>query len=218
MAYAAVIHRRPALHPIESTRSAKPCCSLPHPPVSRAHISTLPNTTHTPHTHHTHATHTQCVSRRPPGRGDAYHDDERFGPVGFLEGVQPAQPPTRPATSRGVPHRVRGVGVGVCVCVCVCLYCGHNNSSSLLSPPRSPPPAPHRTLAPADATAVEKQSEFWNYYETDPERPRASEGKLRIPSTHPWNSEPKQHLLTQSGFYTPNDLFFVRNHNKVRDM
>ena len=71
------------------------------------------------------------------------------------------------------------------------------------------------TLAEDEARKIEGQTDFASYYGTDPARPRAAEGKLRIPSEHPWNSEPKQELLTQAGFYTPNDLFFVRNHNNV---
>jgi sulfite oxidase len=40
---------------------------------------------------------------------------------------------------------------------------------------------------------------------------------LRIPSVHPWNSEPPLEALVEN-FFTPNDLFFVRNHNNVPDI
>ena len=63
-----------------------------------------------------------------------------------------------------------------------------------------------------DMTRVKRETAFSDAYGDDPVRPRAAE--LRIPSTRPWNSEPQPHVLTES-FYTPNDLFFVRNHNPV---
>jgi hypothetical protein len=34
-------------------------------------------------------------------------------------------------------------------------------------------------------------------------------------SIHPWNSEPKDLSALVDNFFTPNDLFFVRNHNCV---
>ena len=77
---------------------------------------------------------------------------------------------------------------------------------------------------------------FESAYSSDPERPAANEGalllelivtcfsslrivmlsgKLRVPSVHPWNSEPADLSVLVDSFYTPNDLFFVRNHNAV---
>lgn len=41
------------------------------------------------------------------------------------------------------------------------------------------------------------------------------QGQLRSPSTHPWNSEPKVLARLTDTFFTPNDLFFTRNHNHV---
>ena len=55
-------------------------------------------------------------------------------------------------------------------------------------------------------------------YANDPKRPRHKEGKLRVPSTIPWNSEPKDLTTLTDTFYTPNDLFFTRNHNFVPDV
>jgi sulfite oxidase len=69
-------------------------------------------------------------------------------------------------------------------------------------------------LSAADAAAIEAEGEgsFGDAYGADPPRPRAAE--LRIPSTRPWNSEPQPAALVEA-FYTPNELFFVRNHNPV---
>jgi len=74
-------------------------------------------------------------------------------------------------------------------------------------------------LSAADAKKSEALSKdaFSSYYENDPERPRADQGDLRVTSVHPWNSEPLMHKLVES-FFTPNDLFFVRNHNNVPDI
>jgi len=55
-------------------------------------------------------------------------------------------------------------------------------------------------------------------YTNDPARPAAQQGKLRIPSEHPWNSEPKDLKYLVDTFLTPNDVFFVRNHNAVPDI
>lgn len=71
------------------------------------------------------------------------------------------------------------------------------------------------TLSPEDAATIEKETEFANYYDSDPVRPRKAE--LRIPSERPWNSEPQPEVLTDT-FFTPNDQFFVRNHNSVPDI
>jgi len=70
-------------------------------------------------------------------------------------------------------------------------------------------------LTAEDRVIVEEQSAFGNYYIDQPERPRREE--LRIASYHPWNSEPPlEHLI--ENFYTPNDVFFVRNHNSVPEV
>lgn len=73
------------------------------------------------------------------------------------------------------------------------------------------------TLSPEDAKRSEQESkgEFGNYYDNDPVRTRANE--LRIASHHPWNSEPPTAKLVEN-YFTPNDLFFVRNHNAVPDI
>jgi sulfite oxidase len=41
--------------------------------------------------------------------------------------------------------------------------------------------------------------------------------QLHIPSEHPWNHEPSLEALINT-FFTPNELFFVRNHNPVPDL
>jgi len=69
-------------------------------------------------------------------------------------------------------------------------------------------------LTPEDAKKAEEDSEFSNYYEEDPQRSAAAKEDFNIPSLRPWNSEPPRKKLVES-FYTPNDLFFVRNHNSV---
>lgn len=72
------------------------------------------------------------------------------------------------------------------------------------------------TLSPEDAKrAYDETPDFGSYYESDPTRPRQDE--LRIPTIHPYNAEPQLHALIDN-YYTPNDLFFVRNHNNVPDI
>eukprot|EP00941_MAST-03F_sp_MAST-3F-sp1_P006417 g6417.t1 len=71
------------------------------------------------------------------------------------------------------------------------------------------------SLSKEDAKTVEADSAFDDAYVNDPERPRASE--MRVPSTRPWNMEPPPRKLVET-FYTPNELFFVRNHNPVPDI
>lgn len=68
------------------------------------------------------------------------------------------------------------------------------------------------SLSPEDAIIVKNESQFEDAYKDDPERPKATE--MRIPSTKPWNMEPPLRALVND-FLTPNDLFFVRNHNPV---
>lgn len=70
-------------------------------------------------------------------------------------------------------------------------------------------------LTPNDYLKVKSQTQFANAYTNDPIRPQGYTGQLRIPSYHPWNSEPADLSVLADNFYTPNDLFFVRNHNPV---
>jgi sulfite oxidase len=73
------------------------------------------------------------------------------------------------------------------------------------------------SLSPEDAKRAEEESkhDLDNYYDNDPVRTRANE--LRIASHHPWNSEPPTAKLVED-YFTPNDLFFVRNHNAVPEI
>jgi sulfite oxidase len=66
----------------------------------------------------------------------------------------------------------------------------------------------------AERAVAQATGEFTSYYEADPKRPAAERGDVRVVSNHPWNMETKPHKLTDS-FFTPNDIFFVRNHNCV---
>lgn len=68
-------------------------------------------------------------------------------------------------------------------------------------------------LTAADYKTVKSQTKFANSYTEDPVRPQKA--NLRVPSIHPWNSEPATLSVLSDNFYTPNDLFFVRNHNPV---
>ena len=70
-------------------------------------------------------------------------------------------------------------------------------------------------LASDDYRQLKKETEFSNAYVNDPVRTAKAEGKLRIPSEHPWNSEPSDLSQLVETFYTPNDIFFIRNHNPV---
>lgn len=67
-------------------------------------------------------------------------------------------------------------------------------------------------LSEEDSKKAQELSSFSDTYEDDPERPQRDQ--LRIPSERPWNSEPPLKALVND-YYTPNDLFFVRNHNPV---
>eukprot|EP01064_Diplonema_japonicum_P006681 TRINITY_DN14525_c1_g2_i1.p1 TRINITY_DN14525_c1_g2~~TRINITY_DN14525_c1_g2_i1.p1 ORF type:complete len:599 (+),score=166.59 TRINITY_DN14525_c1_g2_i1:59-1855(+) len=74
-------------------------------------------------------------------------------------------------------------------------------------------------LSPADAKRMEELTQpLFSMYKDDPDRPRAKEGKLRNPSTIPWNSEPKDLNVLTDTFFTPNDLFFTRNHNNAPEI
>lgn len=70
-------------------------------------------------------------------------------------------------------------------------------------------------LSPCDYMRIKNETKFESYYVNEPRRPQAEMGQLRSPSTHPWNSEPKTLARLTDTFFTPNDLFFVRNHNHV---
>lgn len=70
-------------------------------------------------------------------------------------------------------------------------------------------------MSSCDYLKVKKETSFESYYVDEPVRPQGEQGQLRSPSTHPWNSEPKILARLTDTFFTPNDLFFVRNHNHV---
>lgn len=70
-------------------------------------------------------------------------------------------------------------------------------------------------LTPSDYLKVKASTSFANAYTQDPVREKGYTGELRIPSFHPWNSEPADLSVLADNFYTPNNLFFVRNHNPV---
>jgi sulfite oxidase len=69
-------------------------------------------------------------------------------------------------------------------------------------------------LSPEDTRKQESLSEFANVYDTDPDR---REDMLRVVSRAPYNAEPHLDALMES-FMTPNDVFFIRNHNNVPDI
>ena len=71
------------------------------------------------------------------------------------------------------------------------------------------------SLSPEDYATVKGETHFDNPYANDP--PRALHPRARIASTCPWNAEPPVDEL-QKTFVTPNELFFVRNHNPVPDI
>uniref|UniRef100_A0A7S4L5J1 Cytochrome b5 heme-binding domain-containing protein n=1 Tax=Paramoeba aestuarina TaxID=180227 RepID=A0A7S4L5J1_9EUKA len=68
------------------------------------------------------------------------------------------------------------------------------------------------SLSPEDMAKVSEETVFEDMYSADPQRDKS---KLRIPSEHPWNSEPASLRTLVDTFFTPNDVFFVRNHNPV---
>ena len=70
------------------------------------------------------------------------------------------------------------------------------------------------SLSAADAATSEEASTFSSAYENDPKRPRVEAGEMRVPSFAPFNMEPPIAKLTDE-FLTPNDVFFVQNHNPV---
>jgi len=67
-------------------------------------------------------------------------------------------------------------------------------------------------LSKKDAEKV-KNFEFSNPYENDPER----HPDLLHCTSHPFNGEPRIHLLTDN-YYTPNEIHYVRNHLPVPDI
>lgn len=74
------------------------------------------------------------------------------------------------------------------------------------------------SLTSADMLKVRNATGFGDYYEADPVRPEFEAGNLRVTSRAPWNQEPARLPTLVDDFYTPNDLFFVRNHNAVPDI
>jgi len=72
-------------------------------------------------------------------------------------------------------------------------------------------------LSKEESEQATRESTFSNYYDNDPVRLASAREGTNIPSTHPWNHEPSREALVES-FYTPNELFFVRNHNNVPDL
>lgn len=74
------------------------------------------------------------------------------------------------------------------------------------------------SLSPEDMIRVREETEFWDYYSEDPKRARHEAGDLRVTSRAPWNSEPARLSMLVDDFFTPNDIFFVRNHNAVPEV
>ena len=73
-------------------------------------------------------------------------------------------------------------------------------------------------LSDSDMAIVTASTEFADYYGNDPARPQFDKGNLRVTSRAPWNHEPGHLKDLVETFYTPNDLFFVRNHNQVPEI
>jgi len=71
-------------------------------------------------------------------------------------------------------------------------------------------------MTPEVQKIMEDNSFFGNAYEQDPKR--HNHEQLRIATYHPWNHEPGSLETLVNSFYTPNELFFVRNHNSVPDI
>jgi len=76
-------------------------------------------------------------------------------------------------------------------------------------------------LSEADRAIIESESKLANHYITDPPRdPNVRHADtitddLIIASLHPYNAEPRDLKVLSENFYTPNHLFWVRNHNAV---
>ena len=71
------------------------------------------------------------------------------------------------------------------------------------------------SLSEEDTAKIKAETRFGDAYVNEPTRVRAAD--YRIPSRKPWNSEPRLELLWEN-YFTPNDLFFIRNHNPVPDI
>eukprot|EP00040_Diaphanoeca_grandis_P018983 m.99943 g.99943 ORF g.99943 m.99943 type:complete len:670 (-) comp27206_c0_seq1:115-2124(-) len=74
------------------------------------------------------------------------------------------------------------------------------------------------SLTDADMLKVREQTNFWDVYDNDPVRTRFVAGDLRTTSRVPWNAEPGRLSMLTESFFTPNDIFFVRNHNAVPEV
>ena len=69
-------------------------------------------------------------------------------------------------------------------------------------------------LSSADQeTLAKRDQKFGDMYETDPIR----DPNLLGCTEKPWTGEPRIDLLTEN-YYTPNELFYVRNHLSVPDI
>ena len=80
-------------------------------------------------------------------------------------------------------------------------------------------------LSESDRMQIESESKLSNYYESDPDRvgdvmssvehADSITDHLIVASLHPYNAEPRSLKTLTDSFYTPNELFWVRNHNAV---
>jgi len=76
-------------------------------------------------------------------------------------------------------------------------------------------------LSAADREQIESESRFDNYYLMDPPRDPSVRhadsvtSEMIVASLHPYNAEPRDLRVLTDSFYTPNELFWVRNHNAV---
>ena len=76
-------------------------------------------------------------------------------------------------------------------------------------------------LTETDRIIIESESSLNNHYITDPPRDinvthaDTITDDLIIASLHPYNAEPRDLKVLSDNFYTPNELFWVRNHNAV---
>jgi sulfite oxidase len=74
-------------------------------------------------------------------------------------------------------------------------------------------------LTDADAKKMQCESVFADSYHADPVRPKVKgpDPAMRMVTRAPFNAEPRMPKLMEK-FYTPNDIFFVRNHNPVPEI
>eukprot|EP01084_Bolivina_argentea_P258351 435515_1 len=76
-------------------------------------------------------------------------------------------------------------------------------------------------LSESDRKIIESASSFDSHYLTDPPRDPSVRhadtvtDDLIVASLHPYNAEPRSLKVLSDNFYTPNELFWVRNHNAV---